>query len=103
MRGDLFFSGGVNLGDVLRTVAPMSAAVELTFSTRVFRFSAVLDAVSFFSAVEALVAPWRGCLSFALLFLIVPSEGADVVGFRSQPELRCLGLVYRLTRTSLLA
>ena len=53
-------------------VAPMSAAVELAFSARVLQLSAVLDAMSFFSAVEALVASWRGGFSFALLLLIVP-------------------------------
>ena len=51
----------------------MSAAVELAFSARVLRLSAVLDAVSFFSAVEALVASWSGGFSLALaLLLIVP-------------------------------
>ena len=72
MCGGLFFSGRADFSDVLRTVAPMSAAVELTFSARVLRLSAVLDAVSFFSTVEALVASWRGRLAFTLLLLIVP-------------------------------
>ena len=73
MHGCLFFSRGVDLSDVLRTVAPMSASVELAFSTWVLRLSAVLDAMSFFSAVEALVALWRGSLALALaLLLIIP-------------------------------
>ena len=56
MRGGLLFSRHMDFSDVLQTVAPMAAAVELAFSARVLRLSAVLDAVSFFSAVEALVA-----------------------------------------------
>ena len=83
MRGCLFFSGRVDFSDILQTVASMSAAVELAFATRVLRLSAVLDAVSFFSAVEALVASWHGGFPFALLLLIVPREGADVVGLQS--------------------
>ena len=50
----------------------MSAAVELAFSAWIFRLAAVLDAVTFFSAVEALVASWRRRLALALLLLIVP-------------------------------
>ena len=50
----------------------MSAAVELAFSAWVFWLTTVLDAVTFFSAVEALVASWSGGFSFALLLLIVP-------------------------------
>ena len=72
MRGCLFLSRGVDFSDVLRTVAPMSASVELAFAAWILRLSAVLDAMSFFSAVEALVASWRGGFSFALLLLIVP-------------------------------
>ena len=72
MRGCLLFSGHADFSDVLRTVAPMSAAVELAFAARVLRLSAVLDAVSFFSAVEALVASWSGSFSLAFLLLIVP-------------------------------
>ena len=72
MCGGLLFSGRADFGDVLQTVVPMSAAMELAFSAWVLRLSAVLNAVSFFSAVEALVAPWRGRLAFALLLLIVP-------------------------------
>ena len=72
MRGCLFFSGRADFSDVLRIVAPMSASVELAFAAWVLRLSAVLDAVSFFSAVEALIASWRGCFSLALLPLIVP-------------------------------
>ena len=72
MGGGLLFSGRADFGNVLRTVVPMSAAVELAFSARVLRLSAVLDAVSFFAAVEALVASWHGCFTFALLLLIVP-------------------------------
>ena len=56
MRGGLLFHGCADFSDVLRTVAPMSAAVELAFSAWVLQLSAVLDAVSFFSAVEALIA-----------------------------------------------
>ena len=72
MRGGLLFSGRADFSDVLRTVAPMSTAVELAFSAWVLRLSAVLDAVSFFSAVEALVASWSGSFTLALLLLIVP-------------------------------
>ena len=72
MRGCLFFSGRADFSDVLRTVVPMSAAVELAFSAWVLRLSAVFDAVTFFSAVEALVASWSGGISLALLLLIVP-------------------------------
>ena len=70
--GGLFFSGGADFSDVLRTVAPMSTSVELAFSAWTLRLLAVLDAVAFFSAVEALIASWGGCLSLALLLLIVP-------------------------------
>ena len=83
MRGRLFLSREADFGDVLQTVAPMSAAVEFAFATWVLRLSAVLDAVSFFSAVEALVASWRGRLALALLLLIVPRKGADIVGLRA--------------------
>ena len=72
MHGGLFFSGGADFSDILRTVTPMSASVELAFSARVLRLVAVFDAVAFFSAVEALVASWRGSLALALLLLIVP-------------------------------
>ena len=72
MRGCLFFSRGADFSDVLRTVASMSAAVELAFATWVLRLAAVLDAVAFFSAIEALVASRRGRLAFALLLLIIP-------------------------------
>ena len=72
MRGGLLFSGRADFSDVLRTVTPMSAAVELAFSARILRLSAVLDAVTFFSAVEALVASWRRGFSLALFLLIVP-------------------------------
>ena len=72
MRGCLFFSGGADFSDVLRTVTPMSASVELAFAAWVLRLSAVLDAVSFFSAVEALVASRRGCFPFVLLLLLIP-------------------------------
>ena len=58
MRGDLFFNGRAYFGDVLRTVAPMSATVELTFPAWVLFLSAILDAVPFFAAIEALVASW---------------------------------------------
>ena len=77
MRRGLLFSGGVNFSDVLRTVTPMSASMELAFSTLVPQLSAILDAVPFFSAVEALVASWRRVLAFALLLLIIPGESAD--------------------------
>ena len=77
MRRGLLFSGGVNFSDILRTVAPMSASMELAFSTLVPRLSAILDAVPFFSAVEALVASWRRVLAFALLLLIIPGESTD--------------------------
>ena len=56
MRGCLFLGRGADFSDVLRTVAPMSAAVELAFAARILRLSAVFDAVPFVSAVEALVA-----------------------------------------------
>ena len=69
--GGLLFSGRADFGDVLRTVTPMSAAVELAFSAWVLRLSAVLDAVSFFSAIEALVASWSGNFPFAFLLLII--------------------------------
>ena len=72
MRGCLLFSGRADFSDVLRTVAPMSAAVELAFSARVLRLLAILDAVSFFSTVEAFVASWSGGFPFAFLLLIVP-------------------------------
>ena len=72
MGGGLLFSGRADFSDVLRTVTPMAAAVELAFSAWVLRLSAVLDAVSFFTAVEALVASWSGRLAFTLLLLIVP-------------------------------
>ena len=72
MRRCLFLSRGADLSDVLRTVAPMSAAVEFAFAAWVLRLSAILDAMSFFSAVEALVASWSGGFSLGLLLLIVP-------------------------------
>ena len=72
VRGCLFFSGSADFSNVLRTVAPMSPSVEFAFAAWVLRLSAILDAVSFFSAVEALVASWSGGLSFAFLLLIVP-------------------------------
>ena len=72
MCGGLLFGGRADFSDVLRAVAPMSAAVELAFSAWVLRLSAILDAVTFFSAVEALVASWSGGFSLALLLLIVP-------------------------------
>ena len=72
MCGGLLFSGHADFSDVLQTVTPKSAAVELAFSAWILRLTAVLDAVSFFSTVEALVASWRGYLAFALLLLIVP-------------------------------
>ena len=72
MRGCLFLSRGADFGDVLRTVAPMSASVELAFAAWILWLSAVLDAVAFFSTVEALVASWRGRLALALLLLIIP-------------------------------
>ena len=72
MCGGLLFSGHVDFSNVLRTVAPMSPAMELAFSAWVLWLSAVLDAVSFVSAIEALVAPWWGRSSFALLLLIIP-------------------------------
>ena len=71
MCGSLFLSRGADFGDVLRTVAPMSTSVELTFAAWVLWLSAVLDAVPFFSAVEALVALWWGCLTLSF-FLIIP-------------------------------
>ena len=58
MGGGLLLRGRADFSDVLRTVAPMSAAVELTFSALILRLSAVFDAVSFFAAIEALVASW---------------------------------------------
>ena len=72
MRGGLFLSGGADFSDVLRTVVPMSASVELAFAAWVLQLSAILDAVSFFSAIEALIAPWWGSLSLTLLLLIIP-------------------------------
>ena len=72
MCGGLLFSGRADFGDILRTVAPMSAAVELAFSAWILRLSAVLDAVSFFSAVETLVASRRRRFALAFLLLIVP-------------------------------
>ena len=83
MGGGLLFSGRADFSDVLRTVAPVSAAVELAFSARVLRLPAILYAVSFFSAVEALVALWKGCFTLALLLLIIPREGTDFVGLRA--------------------
>ena len=77
MRRGLLFSGGANFSDILRAVVPMSASMELAFSTLVSRLSAILDAMPFFSAVEALVASWRHVLAFALLLLIIPGESAD--------------------------
>ena len=72
MGGGLFFSGRADFSDVLRTVAPVSAAVELASAAWVLRLSAVLDAVAFFSAVEALVASWSGSFPFTFFLLIVP-------------------------------
>ena len=62
----------MDFSNVLRTVAPMSASVELALPAWVLRLSAVLNAVPFISAIEALVASWRGSLSLAPLLLIVP-------------------------------
>ena len=42
MRGGLLLRGRADFSDVLRTVAPMSASVELAFSARVLRLAAVL-------------------------------------------------------------
>ena len=61
----------------------MSAAMELAFAAWVLRLSAIFDSVPFFSAVEALVASWSGGFTLALLLLIVPREGADIVGLRA--------------------
>ena len=72
MGRGLFLSGRADFSNVLRTVAPMSAAVELALLARILRLSAVLDAVTFFSAVEALVASWSGSFSLAFLLLLVP-------------------------------
>ena len=72
MRGSLFFSRGADFGNVLRTVASVSSSVELAFSALVLWLSAVLDAVPFFSAVEALVASLWGSFPLVLLLLIVP-------------------------------
>ena len=81
MHGSLFFSRGSNLGNVLRTVAPMSSSVELALSALVLQLTAVCDAVPFFSAVEALVASLCGSFPFVFLLLVVPRKGANVVGF----------------------
>ena len=48
----------------------MTAAMELAFGALVLRLSAILDAVAFGSAVEALVISWRG-VSFTLAFLLL--------------------------------
>ena len=87
MRGCLFFGGRADFSDVLRTVTPMSASVELAFAAWVLWLSAVLDAMSFFSAIEALVASWCRSFSLALLLLIIPREGADIIGLRAWPYL----------------
>ena len=80
----------------------MSSSVELAFSALILQLSAVLDAVSFFSAVEALVASWWGSFPLVLLLLVVPREGANVVGFWAWSYLRRFSLIHRSTWTSLL-
>ena len=72
MHGGLLGHGGVDLGDVLQTVAPMATTVELTFSALILRLLAVLNAMPVLSTIEALVASWYGRASFTLLLLIVP-------------------------------
>ena len=66
----------------------MTASMELTLGALVFGLSAVLDAVTFSSAVETFVVSWRR-VSFTLsLLLIIPRESADVFfGSRSKPNL----------------
>ena len=56
----------------------MTTSVELALATLILWLSAVLDAVTFGSAVETLVVSWQK-VSFALtLLLLIPREGADV-------------------------
>ena len=72
MRHGLFRGRGSNFGDILRAVGLVTAAVELALGALVLRLPAILDAVAFSSAVEALVVSWRR-VSFTLaLLLLVP-------------------------------
>ena len=78
MRRGLFRSSGSYFSDVLGAVGPMTASVKLALTTLVLRLSAVLDVVTFGSAVETLVVSWCR-VSFTLsLLLLIPQEGADV-------------------------
>ena len=51
----LFRGRGPDFGDVLGAVGLMTASMELALSALVLRLSAILDAMAFSSAVEALV------------------------------------------------
>ena len=80
----------------------MSSSVELAFAALVLRLSAVFDTMSFFSAVEALVASWQRPFPFGLLLLVVPRKGANVVSLQTRSYLRRFGLVHRSTGASFL-
>ena len=78
MHSHLFGSRGSNLSDVLGAVGSMTAAVELALVALVLRLSAILDAVTFSSAVETFVVSWQR-VSFTLaLLLFIPREGTNV-------------------------
>ena len=56
----------------------MTASMELALIALVLWLSAILDAMTFGSAVETLVVSWqRVALSFALL-LLIPRKSADI-------------------------
>ena len=76
----------------------MTAAVELALRALVLQLLAILNAVTFRSAVETLVVSWRR-VSFTLaLPLLIPRESADVFfGSRSKPNLRRFHLVESFT------
>ena len=102
MRGDLFFCGRANFGNVLRTVTPMSSSVELAFSALVLWLFTVLDAVSFLSTVEALVASLWEPFSLVLLLLVVPQKGTNIISFGARSYLCRFGLIHCSAWASLL-
>ena len=71
----LFHSSGMNFGNVLGAVGLMTSTMKLAFITLVLQLVAVLDAVTFLSAVEALVASQRGFFASSpcsFLWFLVP-------------------------------
>ena len=73
----LLYGGSLNFGNVLGAVGPVASSVELALIALVLWLLAVLDAMTFGSAIETLVVPQY--VPFALSFLLlIPQEGADI-------------------------